>query len=243
MAGDEALLGDTLNELERVEAGALRDAVVLGGGRAATAGGAVCFLHPRVAMPELNRAIPIGAHMDAQAILDWFGGHPHLVSCSPGHPGLEESLAALGYTRAGAWMKFERDAGASRPAPTDLRVERTLDPDVFTRASGMPPELSGFVGAPGWAQFVAWADDEPIATGALYADGDDAWVGVGATRPGFRGRGAQSALLAARIDAGRELGVTRFVTETGEQQGSSYRNILRAGFSEAYLRANWASPR
>ena len=242
MAGDETLLGDALNELERVEAQALRDAVVLGGGTAAVAGGAMCFLHPRVPMPELNRAIPVGERVDAAAILAWFDGRPHLVSCPPGRPGLEVSLAALGYARAGAWMKFERGAAAAAPAPTALRIERTLDADAFAVASGTPPELSRFVGAPGWAHFVAWAGDEPAATGALYVDGEVAWVGVGATRPEFRGRGAQGALLAARIDAGRALGATRFATETGEGRGVSYRNILRAGFTEAYLRANWQSP-
>jgi GNAT superfamily N-acetyltransferase len=231
-----------VNELERVEAQAVRDAVVAGGGRAETAGGAVCFMHPRVPMPELNRAIPVGAVVDVHAILAWFDGRGHSVCVPPGYLGLEEQLGALAYEPAGSWMKFRR---ADEPAPdaaTTLRIEQTRDAEAFSVASGTPPELSGFVGGPGWLHFVAWDEDDPVASGALYADGEDGWVGVGATREEWRGRGAQSSLLAARIEAGRRLGVRRFATETGEEQDSSYRNILRAGFHEAYLRANWRSP-
>jgi hypothetical protein len=53
-------------------------------------------------------------------------------------------------------------------------------------------------------------------------------------------------LLAARIDAARAAGAVSLATETGERvpgaPDQSYRNILRAGFREAYLRANWHSP-
>lgn len=59
-----------------------------------------------------------------------------------------------------------------------------------------------------------------------------------------RAQGAQSALLAARIRRARELGCELVVTETGERRddrpSNSYRNILRAGFSEVAVTANWA---
>ena len=230
-----------MNELERVEAQALRDAVSLGGGRAGMAGGAMCFTH-HVQMPELNRAIPLGPTVDASAILAWFDGVEHLVCVPPGYLGLEQSLGALGYEPAGAWMKFRRGDAPAPSATTAYRVEQTFDADVFSTAVGAPAELGGFVGAPGWVQLVAFDGDEPVASGALYADGESGWIGVGATRAEWRGRGAQSALLAARIRLGLELGVRQFATETGETPGASYRNILRAGFDEAYLRPNWRSP-
>jgi GNAT superfamily N-acetyltransferase len=231
-----------VNELDRVEAQALRDAVLAGGGRAERVGGAVCLMHPRVPMPELNRAIPVGAVVDVRAILAWFDGREHSVCVPPGYLGLEEQLRALGYEPGDSWMKFRRGDGPAPNAATTLRIEQTTSADAFSIASGTPPELSGFVGDPGWLHFIAWDGDEPVASGALYADGEDAWVGVGATREEWRGRGAQSALLAARIEAGRRLRVRRFATETGEEQQPSYRNILRAGFHEAYQRPNWRSP-
>ncbi len=231
-----------MNELERVEAQAVRDAVLASGGEAATAGGAVCFAHPATPIPELNRAIPIGAAVDVAAIAAWFDGRPHHVCVPPGYVGLEESLAAHGYTPASAWTKFRR---GDEPAPgtqTDLRVEETLEQAAFALATGLPVELSSMIGDPGWHCFVAWDGEEPAACGALYADGEGGWIGVGSTRPEYRQRGAQSAILAARIERGRELGVRRFATETGEDVDASYRNILRAGFSVAYVRLNWRSP-
>jgi hypothetical protein len=70
------------------------------------------------------------------------------------------------------------------------------------------------------------------------------WLGIGATRPEHRRRGAQSSLLAARIAAGLELGVEGFTTETGRplpgEPGPSFANIQRAGFQIAYDRPNWA---
>ena len=67
--------------------------------------------------------------------------------------------------------------------------------------------------------------------------------GFAATLPEHRGKGAQSALLAERIGRAAELGCDVVVTETGEQRddrpSNSYRNILRAGFSEVAVIANW----
>ena len=52
--------------------------------------------------------------------------------------------------------------------------------------------------------------------------------------------------MRARIEKARELRLRRLTVETGERiegrPSTSYRNILRAGFAETYLRANWRSP-
>jgi GNAT superfamily N-acetyltransferase len=142
-------------------------------------------------------------------------------------------------------MKFERGDAPAPAAETDGRIEETLDGALFGELVG-GAELGGIVGAPGWHCFLAWAGDQPAASAALYTDGALAWLGVAFTKEPFRGRGLQSALLARRIDAARALGVRRMTSETGElladKPGSSYRNLLRAGFSESFLRANWRSP-
>jgi GNAT superfamily N-acetyltransferase len=182
--------------------------------------------------------------VDVEAVLRWYAGAPHMFST-------QRDLRAFGYTPGYAWMKFERDDDPAPAAETDLRIEETVDAATFARVCaegfGLRDAPAGFVGAPGFRCFLAWDGSEPAACGALYADGGSAWLGVAATRPAFRGRGAQRALLAARIDAARATGARRIVTETGERAegraDQSYRNILRAGFREAYLRPNWLSPR
>jgi GNAT superfamily N-acetyltransferase len=121
--------------------------------------------------------------------------------------------------------------------------------DVFMRAYGTPevtrPLLERLPDSEGWHCFVAFDGDEPAATGSLFVTGAVGWVGAGGTLPEFRRRGAQGALLAARIEAGREAGCETLVTETGEpiddQPGGSYRNLERAGFTPLYVRQNYLS--
>ena len=52
-------------------------------------------------------------------------------------------------------------------------------------------------------------------------------------------------MLAARIEAGLDAGCETLVTETGEpvdgRPGSSYRNLVRAGFEPVYVRQNYLS--
>jgi GNAT superfamily N-acetyltransferase len=232
-----------MNELERVEAQAVRDAVVLGGGRAEMAGGAMCVQLPAVPMMELNRAIVLGASVDVDAIAGWFAG-PHTIATRDDALGRE--LESRGYTRGRAWMKFERDDASAPPAVTGARIEETFDGDLFASLLGPWAELGRMVGAPGWRCFLARVDGEPAACGALYTDGSSAWLGVAFTREAHRGRGLQSALLATRIEAARAAGATLMASETGAQlpdePSTSYRNLLRAGFREAFLRANWSSP-
>ncbi len=239
-----------MNDPDRVEDRAVRDATARSGGRVATAGGASCLAHDHIPITEFNRALPTEAVVDVPAIADWFEGRAHTVFAPPGYLGLEEQLAALGYEHSGAWTKFVRGVEPA-PARTDLRIAENTDPEVFALTTsagfGLDVELarrtSGLVGARGWHCFAAWDGDEPAGAGMLYAEGEWGWLGVGSTRPAQRGRGAQAALLAARIDRARELGLGRLVTETGSGGGPSYRNIVRAGFHPAYERRNWRSPR
>jgi GNAT superfamily N-acetyltransferase len=162
------------------------------------------------------------------------------------------SLEAAGFEPDYAWMKFVRHADASAQAPTDLRVEE-IGPEhgaamgaLCATAFELPDWTAGWIGAlagrEGWHCYVAFDGDEPAGTGSIYLRGRAGWLGFAGTDPRFRGRGAQSALLAARVRRAAEAGCEVVTTETGEQvegrPSRSYRNILRAGFREAYLRPN-----
>ena len=134
------------------------------------------------------------------------------------------------------------------------RVERVEDGrdfgPIIAAAYGMPAEAATTFDAlprtDGWHCFVAYDGDDAAGAAALYVHGTTAWLGVAGTAPEHRRKGAQTALLAARIAAGRAEGVHRFTTETGERipdrPSNSYRNILRAGFEERYVRPNAVAP-
>jgi GNAT superfamily N-acetyltransferase len=171
-------------------------------------------------------------------------------------PELVSWLAARGFTAGYAWMKFSRPCADPIEAPTDLDiriVDRELGVEfgrVVAEGFGLPSTIAPWVGAlPGrqnWICVMGFADGAAIAAGAVYVSGAYAWLGFGATLPTHRRRGAQSALLARRLREARDRGAQVAVTETGEKlpdkPSNSYRNILRAGFKEAYLRPNYLSP-
>jgi GNAT superfamily N-acetyltransferase len=259
-------------DLERAETAAFRD--LASGFPAALAepygfgfaeiGGACCGIARALAgMRELNRVMGLGiAEACTQPVLDaiagFYSGAPYVVALSPeAQPSSVAAwLAGRGFRRDYAWMKFARAPDADMRAPTDLSVER-IGADragdfaqVVVEAYDMPAfmfELMATVpGRASWSCWVAYGSGRPCGAGAMYIDGDSAWLGFGGTIPAARGRGAQSALLAARVRAAAEAGCRTATTETGVQEpgrpARSYRNILRAGFEEVYERPNWRSP-
>jgi hypothetical protein len=93
---------------------------------------------------------------------------------------------------------------------------------------------------------VTYDGDEPAGAGGLFAAGDAAWLGAGATRPAFRRRGSHGAIIAARLARAEELGLRVAVSETGDRgdgrPGASYANLERAGLAVRYVRPNLLSP-
>ncbi len=103
--------------------------------------------------------------------------------------------------------------------------------------------FAGLPGRDGWRCYVALVDGEAQACGAMLIDGGVAAFGIGATLEPARRRGCQLALLRRRIVDAAEAGCQTLFVETGkrveDRPAGSYRNILRAGFKEAYLCPNW----
>lgn len=180
----------------------------------------------------------------------------------PVAPGVERAEAAEGWLRgrgyepAYAWMKFVRDAHPPRFAAPEVEVVELEggDEDPFGAIAaagfGLPAWGGDFFaslpGRPGWRCYVARIDGTAQACAAMLIDAEVAEFGIAATLEPARGHGCQRALLHRRIlDAAAASCETLFV-ETGERvpgrPSASYRNILRAGFEEAYLRPNWSAP-
>jgi len=155
-----------------------------------------------------------------------------------------------------AWMKFRRDCLPVPEVQTDLDI-RTVGPEcavpfgtVIQEGFGLQPAIvpwaGSLVGRPGWCCVMAFDGATPVAAGAVFIQGEHAWLGLGATLASHRRRGAQSGLLAHRLREVASHGARAAVTETGERlpdkPGNSYRNIVRSGFTEACLRQNYMAP-
>ena len=87
-------------------------------------------------------------------------------------------------------------------------------------------------------RFIADADGQAGAAGALFLHDGVALFAGAATVPEWRNRGLQSALLRARLRYASEHGcdLAMMVAEVGSQ---SQRNAERAGFAIAYTRTKW----
>jgi hypothetical protein len=168
-------------------------------------------------------------------------------------------LASLGFGTGYAWMRFIHPGGqpAAPHETPPVRVRPCRAPDagdfgeVVARGFAVPAAFAGFVaglvGLERWHCLLAEdAAGNTLAAGALFIDRDAAWLGLGATLPEARRRGAQGALLRERIAHARAAGCALVTMETGERvegrPSASYRNILRAGFEEHGIRPNFVAP-
>lgn len=252
-----------MHPAERGELEAFRDLYAAAppalGARAEEIGGALCVrLEAATGATMFNRVLGLGLARPASeeqldAALAFLDGVHAYVAVSPDAepPQLRRWLEQRAHVPDHGWTKFSRPAAGPRTAPTELRVERVADGEAFAAAAvrgfGVPGVfhdwLAALAGRDGWQCFVAFDGAEPAGAGALFLAGEIAWVGIGATVPEHRGRGAQGALLAARIAAAAESDCEIVVTETGEpvdgRPGGSYRNIVRAGFEPQYVRPNY----
>ena len=193
---------------------------------------------------EIDEAI---AAFDAAGVKDW------VIHFADGAENFELASAPRDLSpHPCAWAKFARDTAPGNQIATVLQIREVGadEADRFGETAaegfGMPQVVGDWLSAlPGrekWKCFVAFDGAAPVGAGALFIDGANAWLGIGATLAGHRGRGAQPAILSARIDAARAAGCQILTTETGVpnagEAGPSYSNIHRAGFLVAYLRPN-----
>jgi GNAT superfamily N-acetyltransferase len=221
-------------------------------------GGAVCTAMPSQPHSLLgNRVVGLGiSEPAADAVLDavaafyaQYGASFTIVADLP-------QLAARGYRQVAPWTRFVRGTDPLRPPPAGPAVELVEAAEaqafgsVCATASGAPAYFAGWVGElvgrPGWHCYAVRATEAIVATAALYAFGDVGWLGFAATLPGYRGRGAQGALLAARVEQARRIGLSTLLTDTAagpdETPSVSHRNIVRAGFRVESVRPNWEAP-
>jgi GNAT superfamily N-acetyltransferase len=259
-----------MHPAERGELEAFRDLFLAAppglGARSEEVAGALCIALPETPRSAMfNRVLGLGLEEPATPdllndITDFFGalGVEWCVALSPHAEPLQLRawLDSRGFVPGYAWAKFHRAVEEPAERETELRIVEAEAgaaaadfAEAFVRAYGTPELFGDWLarvpGRPGWRCFVAVDGEAPAAAGALFAKGGVGWLGIAATLPEHRRRGAQGAILAARIRAAAEERCHVLVTETGEQvegrPSASYRNIERAGFELAYVRPNYLS--
>lgn len=137
----------------------------------------------------------------------------------PDHP----AVRRIDASEAGLWARVAAEGWSSESAELAAFVEQF-----------------GLVAADarGMQCFLAEIDGQPVAAGGLNLQTDVALLAGASTIPSARGRGAQLALLEARLAfaAGRGIDLAMVVTLPGS---GSERNARRQGFRPAYGRVKW----
>jgi GNAT superfamily N-acetyltransferase len=89
--------------------------------------------------------------------------------------------------------------------------------------------------------FLAWLGEKPVAAGSMSIFGGVALLAGASTIPEARGRGAQGALLAARLQSAVDRGCD-LAMMCAAPGSASHRNAERQGFRVAYTRIKWHKP-
>jgi GNAT superfamily N-acetyltransferase len=222
-------------------------------------GGAVVFrIDEAPGSPMLNRVVGLGAEEPASestldaALAALAGTTFYVAVSSSAGPELAGRLQARGLKPSWGWMQFRRGVTDPPAGRTQLELvdvgprEAAAFARIVRLAYGLPEAVEAVVSEvvnTDWQAWLALDGDEPAGAAALFVQGEGGYLGFAATLPAHRGKGAQSALLSARIRRAGELGCRWVATETGEKQpgraSNSYRNILRAGFEEQFVVGNW----
>lgn len=153
-------------------------------------------------------------------------------------------------------LSLDDTARSSRPVAGDIsvRVIQPAEAELWATTSGEgwgdTPELADFVrgfgvisaASNGVTCFLAEMNGEPIAAGALAMyDGVAIFAGA-STKRAFRGRGAQNALLATRLQHARKAGCSLAMMAAAPGSTSQV-NAERQGFAIAYTRTKWRRPK
>jgi ribosomal protein S18 acetylase RimI-like enzyme len=225
---------------------------------APVAGGVVVYAGPD---SPFNQALGLGlrravTEKDVDRVEDFFYARrkcPRFEICPLADASLVERLKERGYRLERSWSALVRpiteqdremagdpEVVVDRVEPGHEQLWLSTVAEGFSGSETPGPDVRDHLAAtlrsPGMIAFLAWIDGEPAGGGGiLMYDGIAECCSAG-TRPRFRRRGIQTALLAARIAAAAradcDLATAMILPGT-----TSERNAQRAGFRLAYTKA------
>jgi GNAT superfamily N-acetyltransferase len=196
----------------------------------------------------MNGDVTVGEVEELENFYKFRGCGITISLCPYADPSLIEILSGRGYRIT----HFEHTLYRALPAPEEFPSEAGVRPaDIGDRDTWVCTVLEGFFSSAqdtamlellramfscqGGTPFLAELEGEPAAGGSILVSGDAALLAGDATRPSYRGRGLQSALIRARLAHAAAQGCTLAMACT--MPGStSQRNYERAGFRVAYTK-------
>jgi GNAT superfamily N-acetyltransferase len=148
---------------------------------------------------------------------------------------VEAGLSRFPYV---AYPTLVRGVHESSSVETDLEVRELEVGEAAGFTNGLDdaawPEYLHSIGVPGFYHFMAFDRRPPVASAVLCVSGDLGYLSMARTAEPARGRGAQRALIAKRIEKARALGCRTLASETLSILPTSLGNLLKAGFQPVY---------
>ncbi len=152
------------------------------------------------------------------------------------------------------WVKHYRGVEDPPRLETGLEIKEVSSKDevdrfgeIITMSFKWPDEMrmwfENLAGRKYWKTYLAFEDDKAVAAASMYVKDDCGWLSFGSTLPDYRGKGAQTALIARRIQDAAELGCKVLTLETSEdneqERSQSLLNVQKMGFETAFVRPNF----
>ena len=139
------------------------------------------------------------------------------------------------------YITLARSAEAVASHRTALRVRALTAPELRVHTGFLSELYGGFagvyletIGRDDCAHYLAFDGDRPVAAAGLCVAGPAGYLFLAATREADRSRGAQNALIAARVHAAHSRGCRIVISETLSILRPSLANLVRQGFRECY---------
>lgn len=226
--------------------------------------GTTCCAVPGSDTLAFNRCLGIGldypiTQNQLNKIIDFYesaGIKRFMIQVSPAAQPVtyNEMLLQSGFYLHNNWVKWYKKIEGKVPFPETNYKTELLDleeVDLFDKIiyeafqfDGEPHLLmSQTYKRPGWHHYLAKDNGKPVAAASLFTWGRYASLAIAGTAPHARGKGAQSALIARRINDALDADCEYVIVETSEDKpdkpSASNRNMKRFGFETAYLRPNY----
>lgn len=239
-----------------------------GGQRVVSVAGATLLMAPGIAAGLFNRVIGLGLHRPASAddlravvsayrearvgtwVLQW-----NELAAPADLPELAQGMR-FGVPSS-RWAKMWRGREPVAAVDSALRVDevdsaQAADAWAAAVAEGngmaaLAPWLRALHGRPGWRLYLLRDGDQPAGGGAMFSDGAQAWLGMGAVLPAQRRRHGQRLVMARRVQEAIAGGAEWIFTETGEphqpgEANPSLENMKHCGFTRIASRINLPGP-
>jgi len=186
---------------------------------------------------SVRRAIERFRSLHIAKFFVWFDPIPEFGN-------FEALLRSLGLKPFGGtnYPVLVREPAPVELPPTELVIRRLSAPVAGCYGDfDAQSRFCDTFGREGFEHFGAFDGDRLVATARLFAHEGMAYLCDAGTLEDFRGRGGQTALIAARITRAAELNCSLCVVQTLGLLTTSLHNIRRAGFQPSFGRSVYAN--